>query len=444
MQRKARDEMKGKNLWVGGKLATHQDLSGLFYARAVERYMKRDGLIAFVMPLAALTRGQFEKFRSGVFTRIGDPIGTIVRFAEAWTFDERVWPLFPVPSCVLFARGSALSEPTPDKVLAYAGHLPYRDATSEEAAKHLTSKIERAPSEASFEAGSPYRDAFKQGATLVPRMLCIVERVEAGRLGMSAAAPRVRSRRTNQEKDPWKKLDGIEGNVETEFIRPVLLGESIAPYRVLAALQGVIPANGEMLTAERASRKGFEKLSAWLRKAEALWKRHGQSGLEWSERLNFYGLLTVQFPISPLRVLYAASGTNPAACIATNDRAVIEHKLYWMPVETKAEGRYLCAIINSELARERVAHLQSKGQWGARDFDKVLFTLPIPRYSAKEAVHRELAEVAGEAEKIAAVVPVEDGLNFIRARQRIRAALAEAGIGKKIDALVAQLLKIAL
>ncbi|MGH7006680.1 MAG: Eco57I restriction-modification methylase domain-containing protein, partial [Alphaproteobacteria bacterium] len=60
MQRKARDEMKGKNLWVGGKLATHQDLSGLFFARAVELYMKRDGLIAFVMPLAALTRGQFE------------------------------------------------------------------------------------------------------------------------------------------------------------------------------------------------------------------------------------------------------------------------------------------------------------------------------------------------------------------------------------------------
>ena len=40
-----------------------------------------------------------------------------------------------------------------------------------------------APLSAVFAGGSDYRDAFRQGATLVPRMLCLVERRQMGRLG---------------------------------------------------------------------------------------------------------------------------------------------------------------------------------------------------------------------------------------------------------------------
>ena len=70
----------------------------------------------------------------------------------------------------------------------------------------------------------------------------------------------------------------------------------------------------------------------------------------------------------------------------------------------EAEGRYLCAILNSEAARERVAQYQSRGQWGARDFDKVMFTLPIPRFSAKERLHRALVEAAARAGALRALV----------------------------------------
>lgn len=36
----------------------------------------------------------------------------------------------------------------------------------------------------------------------------------------------VRSARSPTEKTPWKELPSLEGVVETEFIRPILLGES--------------------------------------------------------------------------------------------------------------------------------------------------------------------------------------------------------------------------
>ncbi len=69
-----------------------------------------------------------------------------------------------------------------------------------------------------------------------------------------------------------------------------------------------------------------------------------------------------------------------------------------------------------------------------------MLTLPIPRFDPKNAPHAELAAAGAAAEKIAAKVEIPDDLHFQTARRRVRAALAEAGISKRIDALVAKLL----
>lgn len=118
----------------------------------------------------------------------------------------------------------------------------------------------------------------------------------------------------------------------------------------------------------------------------------------------------------------------------------MENTLYWCPVESPPEGLYLCSIINSKTARKAVEHLQARGQWGARHFDKVMFTLPIPRFKADDSLHGELATAAAHAEKVAADVAVPASTGFIRARQAIRAALYDDGIAKRIDRLVARLL----
>jgi transposase len=72
---------------------------------------------------------------------------------------------------------------------------------------------------------------------------------------------------------------------------------------------------------------------------------------------------------------------------------VIEHKLYWSSFAAENEALYLAAVLNSETARSRTAALQSRGQWGARDFDKVLFTLPIPRYDNAVSLHTALRPI---------------------------------------------------
>jgi SAM-dependent methyltransferase len=439
LQKRFKELGRGEKVYVGGRFATQNDLSALFTVRASHLYLRPSGRIAFVLPLAALTRGQFEKFRAGQFGSYN------IAWDEAWTMDDSVAPLFPVPSCVIFGRKRAIARAVPRKVRAYSGWLPMRDAPESTADAKLALVIDApAPQPGEFTGGSPYRASFRQGATLVPRMLCLVDRKGLGRLGPDESAPLVSSRRSVQEKNPWKSLPGVKHQVETEFLRPVLLGESILPYRLLQVFEGVIPvdAAGEVLTADMAanSERGHDKLAGWMREAEALWANNSAGTMTLADRWNFHRGLSNQFPIPPLRVLYAASGTQPAAVILRDEHTVIEHKLYWTTPSSEEEAHYLAAVLNSEAVRAGAERYQSRGQFGARDFDKVMFNLPIPLFSHDNALHRAIAQAGAHAETVAAVVELVEAERFQRARKRIRDALAEEGIGDEIEKLVEKLL----
>ena len=438
LQKRFKQLARGERVFVGGKLATQNNLCALFTVRAAALYLRSGGTLAFVLPLAALSRGQFERLRSGSF------MSARIAWDEVWTMDDSVQPLFPVPSCVVFGRRRATSKPLPDKVRAYSGTLPFRDAPEAIADQRLKVR-EGAPALeiAMFEGGSPYRKMFRQGATLVPRMLCFVERRIMGRLGADPSAPYVASQRRNQEKEPWKSLPAIENRVEAEFLRPVLLGESILPYRVFQPFEAVVPVTdkGEVLDAEAAANRGFNDLHGWMKKAEKVWNANAESAsMMLIGRWNYHNELGAQFPLASRRVVYSKAGMQPAACLLHDATYAIDHKLYWSAPATEKEARYLTALLNSETARQRGESLQSRGQWGARDFDKVMFNLPIPRFDATDPLHNAIADAAREAEALAASVPLPGNIKFQRARGLIRAALTEAGVAPKIDGLVAKLL----
>ena len=444
-QERLKTEAGFAGVWVGGKAATANDLCAYFFARAVALYMRRSGKIAFVLPYAAMSRDPYAKFRTGDFQHRA--LTTTVRFTDAWTFPSDVQPLFPVPSCVLFADGADMPKPLPAQILRHSGVLPARDATPEMADAALESWREDWPADTGISA-SPYREKFRQGATLVPRRLVIVEREAAkGRLGTNPAAPIVRGRTSKLDKKPWKELEPLRGPVEVEFLRPVYLGESIAPYRVLSHVTGIIPWNAnkrEVMDKDGAYSVGKRLLAEWLTKAEALWDKHGTGGMLLRDRWDYGHAIANQFPVGKHRVFFAASGTQPAAVrVSADDQGIAEHKLYWSSVKTIAEANFLCAILNSETARAAAEHWQSEGQWGKRDFDKAVFNLPIPLFDASNPLHDNLAKAAAKAEKVAATVEIKEGEKFVRTRKHIRQALIANGVADKIEKLVAQLIGVA-
>ena len=87
-----------------------------------------------------------------------------------------------------------------------------------------------------------------------------------------------------------------------------------------------------------------------------------------------------------------------------------------------------------------MAPISDLGQWGARDFDKVMWTLPITDFDADNPIHTSLAAAGRRAEAVAAAVPLKEGAYFVTARRQIRQAPAEDGVAGEIDRLVDELL----
>jgi len=55
MKDRLREALQSYGLWVGGSLATHQDMFALFWARGAERYLRDGGTLALVLPMRRST-----------------------------------------------------------------------------------------------------------------------------------------------------------------------------------------------------------------------------------------------------------------------------------------------------------------------------------------------------------------------------------------------------
>ena len=449
LQKRFQEECQAFGIWAGD-VAQQQDISAYFFVRCVELYLRTNGNIAFIMPYAAMTRRQFAKFRKGLYgaSQKSDSrtIYLALQFTTAWALSDSVKPLFPVPACVFFAHHYGDSGPVlPLMIQSASGTLPRRDATSTESQKYLTWEELPWPTERRDRVSGGYANGFRQGAIIIPRLLFTVNKVQVGKLGANPAVPLVESRRTHQEKPPWKNLPALRDNVEGEFLRPLYMGESIAPFRLLDSVMAVIPHSDkfdDLLTSELAQQAGYIHLARWLGNAEHLWAEYGSGKRKLAEQLDYFGQLSAQFPITSLRVVYSKAGTLPAATIINDTNSIIDHTLYWLKTSSKHEAYYLLAILNSETSRQQAENLQARGQWGARHFDKVILSLPIPIFDASNKLHKALAKATVHAEQVASAVQLKEGMHFITVRQRIRAALHEDGIAQKIDEMVAELLQL--
>ncbi|MFF5180695.1 N-6 DNA methylase [Micromonospora sp. NPDC000316] len=441
MQTRFKELSHGRGLWHGREFATHQDLSALFVARTVQQYLRDDGSFAFVLPNSVLDRDYFKGFRSGWYEDTAEPAG--VAFTGSWDLRRLRPHIFPRGASVVFGDRATLGtyRRLPSVTERWTGRVP-SNAKSWRLVEPLVTReaADLVVSESAL-TGSPYKARFSQGATIVPRLLFFVESDSGGRLGLGAGRRFVRSSRSNLEKAPWKELPALEGVVETEFIRRVLLGDCLVPYRVLPAKEAVLPLDGSALMTSTESRLDYYfGLADWWRRAEATWKAHRSSArLTLAEQLDFRHKLTAQIPAPPLRLAYTASGMHVAAAIVDDPTVVIEHGLYYCAIDTRSEGHYLSAILNSPALTALAQPLMSYGK-DERHVDKHLWNLPIPRYNEANPTHQRLAEFGSGQCQTVAGLSFADGMNFVTMRRRIRAVLAQHPGTSEIEAIVREML----
>ena len=66
--------------------------------------------------------------------------------------------------------------------------------------------------------------------------------------------------------------------------------------------------------------------------------------------------------------------------------------------------------------------------------------LPLPEYDGRNELHQRIVAVAAECEALAASQVLDASAYFTSQRRAIRDALTEAGLMRRLDALVAELL----
>ncbi len=446
MKDRLREGLEAYGLWVGGNLASQQDMCALFWARAAERYLAPGGRLAFVLPYAVLNAPVFAGLRAGQMNLVQ------VGLTNAWAL-ERVWPIFGSQSgssttstCVLFGRRELAGAP-PVEIDRWEGRFARRDANEADAVRALTHSRTPWPRPRTLVGESLYRTRFHNGATIYPRRFFIVEPEPSGRLGGRRDAPRMRGRIGTLDKAPWTQVEPPNGPVETPFLRQVVLGESLAPFRILNTVTAVIPLDGiRLLDSGAAASAGHRHLAAWMRDAEVKWAAHsnktrdGRPRMTLLQQVDHMRKLSSQAGAPSIRVLYTKSGTRLSAAAVMGGDALIDHKAYWATAHSQEEAGYLLAVLNSAAVLAKITDLQPHGQRDKRDFDNLVWTLPIPEYDPAEAVHRDLAAASARATDIAEAVALVEGQHFTGKRSAIRAALAEDGVAAEIEALVDALL----
>jgi len=420
-----------KNLIVGTyglvlneNLMNQMEMATLFFARALDLYLKDGGLIGFVMPRAIFSADQHSNFRMGKVSRIKYRITEIIDC-------ENVKPLFRTLACAVIAvNGSETTYPV--KALIVGGKLPedkHKILPLTEAMKflkigtgnlHLNSigtrtwlDYKQINIKTLRTSQSYYYDRFRQGATIVPQACWFVDVIGIHQdFVVVQTGKRAESRSEVKRKMPVMP-------VERGFIYGVFTSAEVFPFCYLPPNIAVLPIIPEgsryrIIKREEALRVGYTNLTRWLEEAERIWSGvRGEKAKKMTiyQRLDYQRGLTIQNPRAKYRVVYTRSATNLAATVINVEEVLKENRLisgvivdstlYHCDVDNDEEAYYLVAVLNSSILNELIKPMQTKGESGERDIHKKLLEFPIPRYDPSNEVHRKLAELGRKASEVA-------------------------------------------
>lgn len=439
------------------KLVTQMGLATLFLVHAVHMYLKKGGVLGYVMPRSIFSAVQHEKFRAESFQADCD-------ITEYWDLDG-VTPLFNVPSCAVFAKKGKPKRNGPYKALFVHGKLPERDLPlskvrpllQEETGRlflsHMGERSALSRKEIAYqESLAWYKDKFSQGATIVPRNFFFVAAPEAHELESEEFFARTDPEQAKDGKPPYKDIF-LKGTVETRYVFRTALSKNVLPfhaYDLPYVLLPVIKEGGRyaLKTAAELKALGDRKIAEWFQQAEKEWNDSRGAKAEKQDlygRLNYQNELMKQDPEAGYVVLYNTSGMNVSSAFLEMKKCgrpfFADHKCYWSGVQTKNEGNYLVSILNSTVVNLAVKPFQSRGLLGERDIHKKILELPIPQFDKGDKHHQRLAGIGKESADKVESFATSGGLAGTLAKRRgvIRELLSKE-LGE-IDDIVQRILK---
>ena len=390
-------------------LFTHMEMATLFFCKASDMYLKKKGVIGFVMPRSVLT-GAFHHVKFKLFKK---PVMKLMEILDL----EEVSPLFNVPSCVLICV-SGQETGYPVSASKYIGRLERKNERLSKALESFeVSDYAYEPPSIPIE-GSIYHGSVKEGATIVPRGFWFIEFDVPPTLWINVRAPAVKTSASIGMKPPWANVE-LKGNIEGDFIYVTLLGGDIVRFGYTELRPLILPTEPSekgyrMLDVKGLENKGLTGITDWLEKAQKLWEKRATKRsvgdfprvVSW---VDYRGKLSNQNPKTKHILLYNASGSNIASCVVDKHRLppfevgratvkptgfIADSKTFFYETNDEGEAHYLCAILNSNVMNEAIKDLQPKGLYGEREIGRRPFMFNIPKFKEEDSLHMRLAELS--------------------------------------------------
>ena len=404
----------------------HLEIASIFMAHSNSYFLKEGGNLAFVLPRSFFNADHHDNTRSGKIDNF--------MLNEIWDL-ESVTPLFNIPSCVFFAEKSNKSEKISSrgiKAITFKGRVPYHNCHYITAKTKLTETknrlyyIRQGKSTAfsvrkakTVSKHNPYKNLFRQGATIVPRSFYFVDVYSDSPLNKDTMVINVVTSKSvkNDAKAPWKGLN-VAGYIETKCLYRTAISKSILPFVLHNPSLVILPVtvqqneNGKkelkVHTALELMFEGHQFTSKLMHTSQTMWElkrteRNKKHTL--SKYLNWQNKLTSQNLNVPYLVLYTASAKDAIATVVVRDEHdyefIAESKTYWFGTNDINEAYYLTAILNSNAINLLIKDFQTRGLFGPRDIHKKILDVYFPKYNESEPLHKIIAELGFKASKSA-------------------------------------------
>jgi hypothetical protein len=211
---------------------------------------------------------------------------------------------------------------------------------------------------------------------------------------------------------PWKNIS-FSGKIESRFLFRTAISKSILPFALYKPDLVVLPIiienkeTGKEIILKESSElrtEGYLDAAKWFKHCEDVWAIHRTEKSEKmtsNDRLNFQRGLSDQMLDVKYLVLYNSSAKDANATVVTRKDLdlpfIIESKTYVHYTSQKAEAYFLTAILNSNIANERIKDFQTKGLFGARDVHKRILDIYYPLFDVNEPIHTQLVELSERA-----------------------------------------------
>jgi hypothetical protein len=392
------------------------EIAAIFQAYCAGYFLKNNGHTAFVLPRAFISGDQHDNSRNGKAKGFN--------IEKIWDL-EKVQPLFNIPSVVFFGRHTEAQKAQVQALdgLRFKGKLPIHNGNWALAAKHLSEEkiawhyIKQGHSTAFANEKradaieiNPYKNEFVQGATIIPRAFFFVHaNYEPHEIKKHIVAIRTHESARKNAKRPWDKTV-LYGRTEGKDLFFTALAKSVMPFALYRPSLVVLPIHIEsdahnmrtieVLSGDGLMYRGDLYAMKWFHQAERLWNQYrtaANKSTELSDYLNWMQKLSKQNLNREYIVLYTASAKDANAVVVKRSDYVldfiVESATYSFYTDNQKEAFYLVSILNSGPTNKLIKDFQSKGAFGPRHVSKKILDIWFPRFNAKSARHRRIAEL---------------------------------------------------